>query len=150
MAGCGVPAAAPSTSIAAATTTTTTTVATATPASVSPVQPWFNLQVGDCIDQVPAVDEGAVDVTLVDCSAPHRAEVYQRAPIPVDAAVTDVANRRCAEALTTYAQQPSGYAVSYLIDSNQDRTANNPLPSTVICLLQDRAGATLTGSAHSH
>lgn len=147
--GCGGPTAAPTTS-SAATTTTTTTVATAAPASVSPIQPWFNLQVGDCIDQVPAVDEGAVDVTLVDCAAPHRAEVYQRAPIPVDAAVTDIANQRCTEALAAYTGRSGGYTVSYLIDSNQDRTAHNPLPSTVICLLQDGAGAALTGSARSH
>jgi hypothetical protein len=37
--------------------------------------------------------------------------------------------------------------VSYLIDSNQDRTSNDPLPSTVICLLQAANGGPLTGSA---
>lgn len=112
------------------------------------IQPWFDLQVGDCLDQVPAVDLGEVDVTLADCAAPHRAEVYQRAPIPVDAAVTDIANQRCNAALTAYTARSGGYSVSYLIDSNQDRTADNPLPSTVICLLQDAGGGSLTGSAH--
>jgi hypothetical protein len=38
--------------------------------------------------------------------------------------------------------------MTYLIDSNQDRTSNNPLPSTVICLLQAADGGPLTGSAH--
>ena len=37
--------------------------------------------------------------------------------------------------------------MTYLIDSNQDRTSNNPLPSTVICLLQSANGHPLTGSA---
>jgi hypothetical protein len=41
----------------------------------------------------------------------------------------------------------SPFAVTYLIDSEQDRTFNNPLPSTVICLLQDPGGQTLIGSA---
>lgn len=118
------------------------------PAPAPRTLPWFNLQVGDCVDQIPAVDEGAVDVTLVDCAAPHRAEVYQRAPIPVDAAVTEVANQRCNDALTAYTGASGGYTVSYFIDSNQDRTADNPLPSIVICLLQDAGGGALTRSAH--
>ena len=42
---------------------------------------------------------------------------------------------------------PGSYAVTYLIDSNQDRTSNNPLPSTVICLLQSANVHPLTGSA---
>jgi hypothetical protein len=37
--------------------------------------------------------------------------------------------------------------VTYLIDSGQDRTSNNPLPSTVICLLQSASGQPLTESA---
>lgn len=116
---------------------------------VARTQPWFNLQVGDCVDQVPAVDEGVVDVTLVDCSAAHRAEVYQRVPIPVDAAVTDIANQRCTEALAAYTRRPADFTISYLIDSNQDRTAANPLPSTVICLLQAAGGAPLSTSARN-
>lgn len=119
------------------------------PARPASTQPWFDLRVGDCLDQVPAVAEGAVDATLVDCSAPHVAEVFHRAPIPVDAAVTDIANRRCIEALAGYTGRPDGYAVSYLIDSNQDRTTDNPLPSTVICLLQDAAGGSLSRSART-
>ena len=30
----------------------------------------------------------------------------------------------------------SPFTVTYLIDSNQDRTSNNPTPSTAICFLQ--------------
>lgn len=41
----------------------------------------------------------------------------------------------------------SGYAITYLIDSDQDRTSNNPYPSTVICLLQSAQGKSLIGSA---
>jgi len=37
--------------------------------------------------------------------------------------------------------------VTYLIDSNQDRTSADPLPSTVICLIQASNGGPLTGSA---
>jgi hypothetical protein len=37
--------------------------------------------------------------------------------------------------------------MTYLIDSNQDRTSANPLPSTVICLLAASNGGPLTGSA---
>ncbi|MDT5014658.1 MAG: hypothetical protein QOD39_818, partial [Mycobacterium sp.] len=35
----------------------------------------------------------------------------------------------------------------YLIDSTQDRTVANPLPSTVICLLQATNSQPLTASA---
>ena len=41
----------------------------------------------------------------------------------------------------------SRYTTTYLIDSDQDRTDNNPYQSTVICLLQDVQGSSLTGSA---
>jgi hypothetical protein len=111
---------------------------------------WVDLQVGDCIAEVPAVDLGAVAVSLVDCADAHAAEVYLRAPVEVDAAITDVANRACAAGFSDYtgrSVEGSPYAVTYLIDSNQDRTANNPLPSTVICLLQSTSGRPLTGPA---
>ena len=41
----------------------------------------------------------------------------------------------------------SPFTMTYLIDSNQDRTSNNPLPSTVICLLQATGRGPLTRSA---
>jgi hypothetical protein len=112
---------------------------------------WVDLKVGDCIAEVPAVDLGEVTVALVDCAAPHAAEVYQRAPLRVNAAVTEVANRECVAGLPEYTGvsfDASPYAVTYLIDSNQDRTSDNPLPSTVICLLQSATGGALTASAH--
>jgi hypothetical protein len=37
--------------------------------------------------------------------------------------------------------------MTYLIDSNQDRTTNNPTPSTAICFLQSADGGPLTKSA---
>ena len=114
---------------------------------------WVDLKVGDCVAEVPAVDLGAVTVALVDCAAPHAAEVYQRAPLPVNAAVTEVANRECVAGLPDYigvSFDASPYSVTYLIDSNQDRTSDNPLPSTVICLLQSSSGEPLVASAHRH
>jgi hypothetical protein len=111
---------------------------------------WVDLQVGDCIADVPAVDLGAVAVTIVDCADAHAAEVYLRAPLEVNAAVTDVANRECVDGFSDYTGRSvdgSPYSVTYLIDSNQDRTSNNPLPSTVICLLQSSSGRPLTGPA---
>lgn len=115
----------------------------AAPAPATRTQVWVDLEVGDCITGVPAVDQGEVTVTVVDCAAPHQAEVFLRAPVEVNDAVADVANARCAAALPT----SQGLVATYLIDSTQDRTTNNPLPSTVICLLQSAAGQPLTGSA---
>jgi hypothetical protein len=90
-----------------------------------------------------------VTVDLVDCAAPHQAEVYLLAPIAVNAAVTDVANHVCSAGVAPYTGQPaSAFAVTYLIDSRQDRTSDNPLPSTVICLIQGVDERPVTGSAH--
>ena len=124
------------------------------PDTVAPTAPpgprtakWVDLVVGDCIADVPAVELGEVTVTTVDCSTPHRAEVYLLAPIAVNAAITDVANQECAAGLPTYTARPAdAFSVTYLIDSRQDRTSNNPLPSTVICLLQASDGLPLTGT----
>jgi hypothetical protein len=41
----------------------------------------------------------------------------------------------------------SPYTITYLIDSEQDRTSNNPYPSTVICLLAGAQGQSFTESA---
>ena len=85
---------------------------------------------------------------MTDCSGPHAAEVYLLAPIAVNTALADVANRVCADGLSGYVgQSEQNYSITNLIDSRQDRTSNNPLPSTVICLLQAATGAPLTGSA---
>jgi hypothetical protein len=100
--------------------------------------------------EAPPTDPAVVMVTLVDCSQPHLAETYLRAPIPVDAALDGTASTKCEAGFVEYTGGPSAgspFAVTYLIDSEQDRTFNNPLPSTVICLLQDPGGQTLIGSA---
>jgi hypothetical protein len=112
---------------------------------------WIDLQVGDCLADLPPADLSRVTVTVVDCATAHLAEVYLRAPMAVDAAIANVANRDCVAGLAPYTGRSvdgSPFSVTYLIDSNQDRTGANPTPSTVICLLQAANGQSLTGSAH--
>ena len=110
---------------------------------------WFDLDVGDCLTVLPRIDLGDVAVPVADCGTPHAAEVFLRAPVEVNAAIANVADHKCAAGLSRYTgRSGSGaYSVTYLIDSNQDRTSNNPLPSTVICLLQSANDHPLTGSA---
>jgi hypothetical protein len=138
------------------TTPISTVAATATPAEAAPppsqgprTRNWFDLDVGDCLTVLPRIDLGDVAVPVADCATPHSAEVFLRAPVEVNAAVAGVADHKCAAGLSGYTgRSVSGpYSVTYLIDSNQDRTSNNPLPSTVICLLQPANGHPLTGSA---
>ena len=91
-----------------------------------------------------------VTVSVVDCALAHAAEVYLRADVEVNAAIADVADQLCGAGLTRYTGQAAGggpFVMTYLIDSNQDRTSANPLPSTVICLLAASNGGPLTGSA---
>jgi hypothetical protein len=135
---------------AAPTVVTTTTVAGPSTAQGARTKRWIELQVGDCLADPPPSDPSVVTVSVVDCVIGHAAEVYLRADVQVDAAVADVADRECAAGFTRYTGQAVGtgpLAVTYLIDSNQDRTSANPLPSTVICLLQATTGGPLTGSA---
>lgn len=130
------------------------TGSTAAPAP-TPTQPprtekWIALKPGDCLAEPPSDDPAVVTVTLVDCSQPHLAETFLRAPIPVDAALEGTANSQCEAGFVEYTGRASAggpFTISYLIDSHQDRTDNNPLPSTVICLLQGAQGQSLTGSA---
>jgi archaellin len=140
------------TSTTAATTPVTTTTAMAAPATTrNPrTQTWIDLQVGDCLAELPPSDPSVVTVTVVDCATAHAAEVYLRGPLAVNAAIADVANRECASGFQRYAGQSidgSSFAVTYLIDSDQDRTSDNPAPSTVICLLHAANGQPLTESA---
>ncbi|WP_197739661.1 hypothetical protein [Mycolicibacterium sp. P1-18] len=148
VAGCSSPAEPPAAS-------PTATPATSTPASTTTPPPapaartvnWFELAAGDCLADPPPVDPTVIGVAVVDCSSPHHAEVYLRAPLAVDAAITDVAGRKCNEGFTEYTGEPVGsgtFGVSYLIDSNQNRTSSNPNPSTVICLLEAVDGSVLT------
>jgi hypothetical protein len=138
------------------TSQTSTTVLTTTAVAAPPTtrnlrsEKWIDLQVGDCLAELPADDPSVVTVTVVDCANTHAAEVYLRSPLAVNAAVADVANQECASGFSRYSGQSvdgSSFAVTYLIDSNQDRTADNPTPSTVICLLHAANGAPLTRSA---
>lgn len=131
--------------------------ATAAPSTAAPQAPagprtknWFDLQVGDCVTEIPAVDVGVVTVTLVDCATPHQAEVYLLAPLKVDTATDTVATEKCTEGFVAYTGQAfngSPFRVTYVIDSNQDRTADNPTPSTAICFLEAANGGPLTKSA---
>jgi hypothetical protein len=140
----------PSTTPAQAAVTTTTTVAAPSTAQGPRMEKWIELQVGECLADPPPTDPSVVTVSVVDCAVSHAAEVYLRADVEVNAAVADVADRECGAGLTRYTGQSVGggpFVVTYLIDSNQDRTSANPLPSTVICVLTASNGGPLTGSA---
>ncbi|HYR17424.1 MAG TPA: hypothetical protein VEQ67_24910 [Mycobacterium sp.] len=129
---------------------TTTTVAAPSTAQGPRTEKWIDLQVGDCLADPPPSDPSVVTVSVVDCAIAHAAEVYLRADVEVNAAIADVADRECNAGFTRYTGQSVGgspFAVTYLIDSNQDRTSANPLPSTVICVLAGSNGGPLTGSA---
>jgi hypothetical protein len=133
------------------TTTSATTVA-APPAPAAATKNWFDLAVGDCVTEIPAIDVGAVTTTLVDCATPHQAEVFMLAPLAVNTAIDQVAMEKCLQGFVAYTGQTtdgSPFQVTYLIDSNQDRTENNPLPSTAICFLESRDGSPLTTSARA-
>jgi len=129
--------------------TTPTTIVLTTPAPATQTKNWFDLKVGDCVTEIPALDTGVVTTTVVSCSTPHQAEVFLLEPLAVDTAINQVAMTKCAKGFVDYTGQPfngNSFAVTYLIDSNQDRTANNPTPSTAICLLQAADGTPLTES----
>lgn len=141
-----------STSQTPITTALSTTTAIAAPPRGPEPHPekWIDLQVGDCLADPPPTDPSVLTVTVVDCAAPHAAEVYSRAPVAVNAAVADVANQECAASFTQYTGRSlagSPFTITYLIDSNQDRTTSNPTPSTVICVLQSANGQPVTGTA---
>ncbi|MBV8927526.1 MAG: hypothetical protein JO152_00195 [Mycobacteriaceae bacterium] len=130
--------------------TTTTPVAAPNPPQGPRSEKWIDLAVGDCLADPPPSDPSVVTVTVVDCTSVHQAEVYDRAPLAINAATADVANRDCDLAFSQYTGrliEGSPYVITYLIDSNQDRTSANPEPSTVICLLQPANGQPLTESA---
>jgi hypothetical protein len=148
MTACGANDTAPPPAGTAATSpTVTTTTTVAAPAAQGPqTKKWIDLQAGDCLADPPPVDPGVVVVSVVDCAIPHAAEVYLRTDVQVNAAVADVADRQCSAELTQYTGG-GPFAMTYLIDSNQDRTSANPLPSTVICVLEASNGGPLTGSA---
>ena len=130
--------------------TSTTTVAAPATAQGPRMAKWIELQAGDCLADPPPSDPSVVTVSVVECAIPHAAEVYLRADVEVNAAIADVADRQCNAGFAQYTGKSVGgspFVVTYLVDSNQDRTSANPLPSTVICLLQASDGGPLTGSA---
>lgn len=156
--GCGADTRSPdSISTGPAATVTPSLTITSTPSAAAPVTPqsprtekWIDLDVGDCLADLPSLDPAVVTVTVVDCATAHSAEVYSRVPVAVNSAVADIANHECALGFSQYTGGPvdlSRYAITYLIDSNQDRTSDNPQPSTVICLLQAADGQRLGESA---
>lgn len=128
------------------TTAHTSTTVAAAPAPQPRTVKWVDLKAGDCLADPPPTDPAVVTVMLVDCAQPHLAEAYLRAPIPVNAALADVATNQCTTGLQRYSAG-GRYTTTYLIDSDQDRTSDNPYPSTVICLLQEPDRQPLTGSA---
>lgn len=139
--------------VATSATPPATTLATAPVAPTIParIEKWIDLKAGDCLAGLPSADPAVLTVTVVDCATPHLAEVYLRAAIPVEAAVTGTTDQQCQAGVTQYTGAPltgSPYTIFYLIDSEQDRTSNNPLPSTVICLLQGAQGQSFSTSAH--
>ena len=152
--GCARTPTATSPAPASPTTSTASSSATAAAPTTAPPRPqtWTALQPGDCLAEPPPADPAVVTVTVVDCAGPHLAETFLRVGIPVDSALSDTAGSQCEAGFLAYtgrASAGSGYTISYLIDSDQDRTSNNPLPSTVICLLQSAAGTAVSGSART-
>ena len=66
----------------AATSASTTTAVAAPPATRSPqTEKWIDLQLGDCLAELPPSDPSVVTVTVVDCLTAHAAEVYLRGPM---------------------------------------------------------------------
>lgn len=121
----------------------------AAPTGRARTEKWIELAVGECLADPPPSDPGVVTVEVVDCAQPHAAEVYARVPVAVNTAIAEVANRDCAAGLADYAGHTAAtddLRTGYLIDSNQDRTDNNPQPSTIICLLQGPGDGPLIGS----
>lgn len=148
-----------STSRPAITTTTTAPTAAAAPPTASASTPaenkkWIDLDVGDCLADPPPTDPSVVTVAIVGCATPHMSEVFFRGALTVNTAIPEVAGRECNAQFPKYtgdALDASGLAVTYLVDSNQDRTTIDPTagpaPSSVICLLAAANGQPLTGSA---
>ena len=148
VAGCAPNAEPPAASRSTSTSTTTTAPEPAAPAERT--AHWYDLGTGDCLADPPPVDPTVVTVTVVNCTSPHRAEVYLRAPMAVNTALADVVDRTCGQGFTDYTGHTvddGTYATTYLIDSNQNRTSSNPTPSTVICLLEATGGGPLVSSA---
>ena len=82
-------------------------------------------------------------VTVVGCSGTASGRDVPAANIPVDAAVTDGQQLVRRRPHRLHRQRPAAGAdttITYLVDSEQDRTSNNPYPAAVICPLQSADG----------
>ena len=89
---------------------------TAVPASPSGgprTEKWIDLQVGECVTDLPPADLSRVTVTVVDCGTAHLAEVYLRAPMAVDSAIANVANQDCAAGFASYTGTIRGSAAVF-------------------------------------
>ena len=105
---------------------------------------------GDCLADPPPSDPSVVTVSVVDCAIPHSAEVYLRSDVEVNAAIADVADRECGAGIhAVYGAIRRRQPVRGDVPDRLQPRPNiaNPLPSTVICLLQAASGGPLTGSA---
>src|SRR5580693_3705087 len=83
-------------------------------------QKWIDLQVGECLADLPPADLSRVTVTVVDCAAAHLAEVFLRAPMAVNTAIANVASRDCASGFAPYTGRSvdgSPFSITYLVDS---------------------------------
>src|ERR1700739_3745925 len=63
---------------------------------------WIDLQAGDCLADLPPADLSRGTVDVVDCATAHLAEVYLRAPMRVDTAIANVANKDCHAGFVPY------------------------------------------------
>lgn len=91
-----------------------------------------------------------VTVTMVSCTAATRSRFTPPWAGAGDAAGTSVADRGYATQFTRYTGQSEAtslFTVTYLVDSDRDRTVDNPEPSTVVYLLQAASGQPPTESA---
>src|SRR4030088_636535 len=85
---------------------TTAAVKTSAAPLGSHTEKWISLQFGDCVAAFPPADLSRVTVTVIDCTTAHLAEVYLRAPMAVDTAISNVANRDCAAGFAPYTGKP--------------------------------------------
>ena len=89
------------------------TSGTATPTTAAPMtqaaetKKWIDLNVGDCLADLPSADPSVVTVSVVDCVAVHQAEVYLRAPVVVNAAIDEVATKSAPRDFPTTPGDPS-------------------------------------------
>ena len=126
---------APAVPTRAAATAVTAVPATPASPSVDPrTEKWIDLKVGECVTDLPPANLSRVTVTVVDCATAHLAEVYfvlrwRSIPLSPTSRIRTV---RPVASYTGQSVDGSPYSVTYLIDSNMDRTGATAMPSTVL------------------